>query len=372
MCSFSILIKRNFVAFFVLSIMFFGICTEHVHADTRIKDIVYFEGVRDNMLVGYGLIVGLNGTGDNLNNTAFTENSLLDYLSKLGVKTTSQRSAGSNLNTKNVAAVMVTANLTPFARPGNRVDVGLSTLGDAKSLKGGNLLATPLLGADGSVYAVAQGPISIGVPTDQEPGKAKPTPTAGYITHGAIVESETNFNMNAMESVRLALKNPDITTVRAIANAINSAMRDSIALAEDPGTVKVKVPVRYRDNVVGLLAEIESISISPDSIAKIVIDEATGTVVIGENVKINKVAVAQGNLVLKVTDEDKFNFLVGATKEEPQPAPPGTKLAVMESTATLSDLVQGLNALGVRPVDLIAILKTIQKAGALQATIEVR
>ncbi len=336
-------------------------------ADSRLKDIVFFEGVRDNVLVGYGLVVGLNGSGDNLRNSGFTENGLVDYLKRLGVST-----KGANFNTKNVAAVMVTSNLPAFARPGSRISINVSALGDAKSLKGGTLLATPLLAADGQVYGVAQGVVSIGSLADPEGSKIKPIPTTGYISNGAIVEASVNFNMNSLSEVHLSLKNGDITTSRAIATAVNSAMREEIAYAIDPGTVKVKVPYRYSSNVTGLLADIEGLTISPDSVAKIVIDEATGTIVIGDNVKISPIAIAQGNLVINVSNEEKFDFLIGANPKEPIPSIPGTKLAVLEENATLKDLVQGLNALGVKTPDLIAILKTINQAGALQASIEVR
>lgn len=337
-----------------------------VNAYTRIKDIVYFEGVRENVLVGYGLAVGLNGTGDNLRNSGFTQNTLIKHLNKMGVSTTNM----GTLNTRNVAAVMITATLPPFANPGNMISVQVSTMGDAKSLKGGSLMATPLVGADGEVYAIAQGPIMIGQPATSDQTKNKPTPTSGYITNGAIVEQGVGFDMNSLNEVKLALKNPDITTARIIATAINSQLRDESAQANDPGTVIVRVPTEYRQNVLGFLAEIESLSVDPDSVAKIIIDEATGTVVIGENVKISKVAIAQGNLVLKVSETEKLQFFLDNDQEEG--VAPGSKVATLESNATLSDLVQGLNTLGVQPQDLIAILKSIQQAGALQATIEVK
>lgn len=333
-------------------------------AYTRIKDIVYFEGVRENALVGYGLVVGLNGTGDNLRNSGFTQNSLMQHLNKMGVSTTNIQ----NLNTRNVAAVMVTANLPPFAHPGNVISVQVSTMGDAKSLKGGSLLATSLIGADGEVYSVAQGAIVIGQQSDQN--KNKPTPTAGYIPNGATVERSVGFDLNSLNEVKLALKNPDITTARVISTAINAQLRGEVAQAKDPGTVSVRVPLEYKNNVIGFLAEIEGLSVNPDTIAKIIIDESTGTVVIGENVKISKVAIAQGNIVLKVSDTEQLQFFLDG--EEESMSEPGSKVAMLESKATLSDLVQGLNTLGVKPHDLIAILKSIQQSGALQAVIEVK
>ncbi len=335
-----------------------------VSASTRIKDIVYFQGVRENILVGYGLAVGLNGTGDNLRNSGFTQNTLIRQLNNMGASTTNM----GNLNTKNVASVMITATLPAFAHPGNSISVQVSTMGDAKSLKGGSLLATPLVGADGEVYAIAQGTIMIGQQTDQS--KNKPTPTAGFITNGGIVERGVNFDMNKMQELNLALKNPDISTSRMIATAINAQMRDEIAQAQDPGTVIVKVPTSYRDNIVVFLSEIESLNVEPDTIAKIIIDESTGTVVIGENIRISKVAIAQGNLVLKVSERDMLEVLLEG--EQTEPNTPGTQLATIDTNATLSDLVQGLNTLGVKPQDLIAILKSIQQAGALQGIIEIR
>ena len=343
-----------------------------VYAESRLKDIVYFEGIRDNMLVGYGLIVGLNGTGDNLQNSEFTEKGLVDFLAKLGINT-----KGANLKTKNIAAVMVTATLPAFSRSGSRIPVNISTLGDAKNLKGGTLLATPLMGADGNVYAVAQGQVSIGAlsETNRRDDNTKPIPTSGYIMNGAIVEKEINFDLNSLSTLKIALKNSDISTARAIANAINSMLHsEKAAHAEDPGTVSVQIPERYENNVLGLLADIENIHITPDTIAKIVIDEATGTIVIGENVKISRVAIAQGNLVVKVTPEKEFEYKAGLIADDPkeEESEPGTKLATLNATANLSDLVKGLNTLGVKPQDLIAILKSIQQAGALQAIIEVR
>jgi len=343
-------------------------------AESRIKDIVNFEGIRDNILVGYGLVVGLNGSGDNLKNSAFTEKGLIDFLERLGVN-----SRGSNLKTKNIAAVMVTATVSAFSRTGSKISVVISTLGDAKSLKGGMLIATPLLGADGNVYALAQGQVSIGNLSDSPYSKAKIIPTSGYISNGAIIEKEIDFSLKNVSEMKLALKNPDITTARSVTTVINSALQDdSIASTEDPGTIKVKVPEKYFNNAVNFLAEIENLTIQPDQVAKIVIDEATGTIVINENVKINTVAVTQDNLRVKIAEQDSFiQSLKNASKDkkeldQEQRADPGTNLAILESSTNLSDLVNGLNALAVKTSDLIAILKTIQQAGALQAEIEVR
>lgn len=353
-----------------------------VHAEAaRIKDVVSFEGVRDNMVLGYGLVVGLNGTGDKLQNNAFTEQSLIAFLERQGVNT-----RGLQLKSKNVAAVTVTARLPGFARAGSTMDINISAMGDAKSLMGGTLLATPLYGADGNVYAVAQGPITIGgFEASGQSGTSitKGVPTNGFIANGAIVEREIDFKLNDMPSVRLALRNPDVTTARNIAEAINQQVGPGISRVEDPGTISVTVPTAYQGDVVSLLADIETLPVATDQPARIVIDEATGTVVMGENVRISTVAVAQGNLVVKVEETPQVS--------QPNPfAPEGAqtvvvprtdvtvdenadrKIAVLEEGATLKDLVAGLNSLGVSPRDLITILQTIKSAGALQADIETR
>lgn len=347
----------------------------------RIKDVVAFEGVRDNMVLGYGLVVGLNGTGDKLQNNAFTEQSLIAFLERQGVNT-----RGLQLKSKNVAAVTVTARLPGFARAGSTMDINIGAMGDAKSLMGGTLLATPLYGADGNVYAVAQGPITIGgFEASGQSGTSitKGVPTNGFIANGAIVEREIDFKLNDMNSVRLALRNPDVTTARNIAEAINQQVGPGVSRVEDPGTISVMVPSAYQGDVVSLLADIETLPVATDQPARIVIDEATGTVVMGENVRISTVAVAQGNLVVKVEETPQVS--------QPNPfAPEGAetivvprtdvtvdegadrKIAVLEEGATLKDLVAGLNSLGVSPRDLITILQTIKSAGALQADIETR
>lgn len=350
------------------------------HAE-RIKDVVSFEGVRDNMLMGYGLVVGLNGTGDKLQNNAFTEQSMIGFLERQGVNT-----RGLQLKSKNVAAVTVTAKLPPFARSGSTIDISLGAMGDAKSLLGGTLLATSLLGPDGNVYAVAQGPVTVG--GFQAEGASgtnitKGVPTNGFISGGAIVEREIDFRLNDMSNLRLALRNPDVTTASNISRAINQQVGAGVAKVDDPGTVTVSVPSAYQGDVVALLTDIETLQVETDQPARIVVDEATGTIVMGENVRISTVAVAQGNLVVKVEENPAVS--------QPNPFAPegaetvvvprtdvtvdeeaGNKMAVLEKGATLKDLVGGLNALGVGPRDLITILQTIKAAGALQADIETR
>lgn len=348
---------------------------------SRIKDVVAVEGIRDNMLLGYGLVVGLNGTGDKLKNNAFTQQSLIAFLERQGVNT-----RGLDLKSKNVAAVTVTAMLPGFARSGSRVDVQVSAMGDAKSLLGGTLLATPLYGADGEVYTVAQGPITVaGFEASGDSGTSitKGVPTSGYISNGGIVERETNFSLNDMPELKLALRNPDLSTASSIVEAINARVGPGTAHVTDPGTVALAVPASYSEDVATLLADIEKLDVETDQPAKIVIDESSGTIVMGENVRIDTVAVAQGNLVVKVEETPQVS--------QPGPFAPegaqtvvvprtnisvdegtGQKMAVLEKGATLRDLVGGLNSLGVGPRDMITILQTIKAAGALQAEIETR
>ncbi len=347
-------------------------------ADSRIKDIVSVEGIRENMLIGYGLVVGLNGTGDKLNNNAFTEQSLIAFLERQGVNT-----RGIPLKSKNVAAVTITASLPAFARTGSHIDVSVSAMGDAKDLQGGMLLATPLYGADGEVYAVAQGSINVG--GFRAEGAAttitKGVPTSGSIANGAVVEKETEFTLNAMPELKLALRNPDMSTAQRIAEAINTQIGPGVSTASDPGTVVLSVPSIYQNNVAQLLADVEQLPVATDQAAKIVVDEASGTIVMGENVRIDTVAVAQGNLVVRVMETPQVSQPNPFAPEGAQTVAvprtdvavddgPGKRMAVLERGASLKELVAGLNALGVGPRDLITILRTIKAAGALQANIE--
>ena len=351
-------------------------------ADSRIKDIVTVEGVRDNMLMGYGLVVGLNGTGDKLTNNAFTEQSLVAFLERQGVNT-----RGTSLKTKNVAAVTVTARLPAFARTGSQIDVTVSAMGDAKDLTGGTLLATPLYGADGEVYSVAQGQISIGgfkaASESANVTVSKGVPTSGFISSGGMVEKEVNFALNNMAELKMALRNPDVTTAQSIATTINEQIAPGLATVSDPGTIVLSVPAAYHNNVTQLLADIEKLSVATDQIAKIVIDESSGTIVMGENVQVDTVAVAQGNLIVKIEEKpivsqpgplapDGSQTVVTQQTAVSVDDGSGKRLAVMQHGATLKDLVAGLNALGVGPRDLITILQTIKAAGALQAEIQTR
>lgn len=346
-------------------------------AASRVKDIADFEGVRANMLVGYGLVVGLNGTGDSLRNSMFTQESLVAMLERLGVAT-----RGNNLNTKNVAAVMVTATLPAFSRQGSRIDVAVSALGDSKSLLGGTLLVTPLLGADGEAYAVAQGALSVG--GFQAQGDAETVtrgvPTAARIPAGAIIEREVQFELDELHQVRLALRNPDFTTAQRIAAAINERLGSATARALDPTTVSLPVPAAYGGRVAQLLSEIEQLAVEPDTTARILIDERSGIIVMGDNVRISRVAVAQGNLTVRVSETPQVSqpnpLADGRTVEVPRTnievdTQSANRMVALEPGVTLRDLVDGLNALGVGPRDLIGILQAIKAAGALQAEIEV-
>jgi flagellar P-ring protein precursor FlgI len=345
-------------------------------ATSRIKDLANIEGVRQNQLIGYGLVVGLNGTGDTLNNIPFTKQSLQAMLERLGVNI-----RGAQIRTGNVAAVMVTANLPPFGTQGTRIDVTASAMGDSKSLQGGTLLVTPLLGADGNVYAVAQGSLSIG--GFQVQGEAakitQGVPTVGRIANGAIIEREIEFALNHLGQVRLALRNADFTTAKRIAGAVNDFIGAPIAEPLDPSTVQLTLPKKYPENLVGLLTEIEQLQVEPDLSAKIVIDERSGVIVIGRDVRVSTVAVAQGNLTVTISESPQVSqpapFSRGRTTVVPRSRvgvrEDGKKLALVNEGVSLQQIVDGLNALGIGPRDLITILQAIKAAGAIQADIEV-
>jgi flagellar P-ring protein precursor FlgI len=346
-------------------------------AQVRIKDIADVEGIRENQLVGYGLVVGLNGTGDRLDSAVFTRESLIGMLERLGVNTRDQLT---KLQTKNVAAVMVTANLPAFARTGGRIDVAVSALGDAKDLTGGTLLVTPLLAADGEVYAVAQGAIATGAIAAKGAGASvtRGVPTAGRIANGASVEREVGYRLGASTALRLGLRNPDLTTARRMADAINHALGGSGARALDPRTVAIDLAGR---DVVESLERIEDLRVEPDNAAVVVIDEASGTIVMGANVRVSTVAIAQGNLTIRVTEAPEVSqpgpLSNGKTVVVPrtniQIDDSGDKrLGILHGNVTLRDLVAGLNALGVGPRDMISILQAIKAAGALQAEMQVR
>ena len=348
-------------------------------ATSRIKDIADFEGVRENQLVGYGIVVGLNGTGDDLKKKAiFTRESLIGMLERLGVNARDE-----DLETDNVAAVMVTASLPPFARQGSEIDVTISALGDATSLQGGTLLVTPMIGADGEVYAVAQGQVTIGgfSASGAAESVTRGVPTSGRIARGAIVEREVPFDLGALHTLNISLRNPDFTTAHRIADAVNKELGRDVAYPRDSGTVVLNVSLGGGDPA-ALLTKVETLPVDPDLPARVVIDENTGVIVMGDTVRISKVAVAQGNLTIRVTETPQVSqpnpfsntgvtVVVPRTNVQVQ-EDADRKLAVLDSGVTLEELVAGLNSLGVSPRDMISILQTIKTAGALQADLVVQ
>jgi len=367
---------RGTVKAALLALVVFGCAISTAAATSRIKDLANIEGIRQNQLLGYGLVVGLNGTGDTLNNSPFTKQSLQAMLERLGVNI-----RGQQIRTGNVAAVMITANLPPFATQGTRIDVTASAMGDAKSLQGGTLLVTPLLGADGNVYAVAQGSLAVG--GFQAEGQAakitQGVPTVGRLPNGAIIEREIEFSLSSLGQLRLALRNADFTTAKRIAIAINDYMGTPVAEPLDPSTVQLTLPKKFTENIVALLTEIEQLQVEPDEAAKIVIDERSGVIVIGRDVRVSTVAVAQGNLTVTIAETPQVSqpapFSRGRTVTAPRSQvtvhETGKGLSMVQEGVSLQQIVDGLNALGIGPRDLITILQAIKAAGAIQADIEV-
>jgi flagellar P-ring protein precursor FlgI len=347
-----------------------------LHA-ARIKDIASFQGVRTNQLVGYGLVVGLAGSGDS-DDATFTLQSMSSMLEKMGVTVSPDE-----IKIKNVAAVMVTAELPPFARSGSRLDALVNSIGDAKGLGGGTLLMTPLKGADGQIYAVAQGPVATGgflIGSGTGDKVAKNFPTVGRVVQGVSVEREIPFDLNQKDALMLALNKPDFTTATRVAQAINAGVMDSIARTQDSGTIHVSVPAGFAGNIAALIATVEGLSVTPDNVSRVVINERTGTVIMGENVRISTVAIAHGNLSVEI----KQNFNVsqpmpfsnrGQTVVTPDTQTWVTEgrapLQIMENGVSIGQVVRALNALGVTPRDLISILQALKAAGALQADLEI-
>lgn len=368
-------LRQALVAIFVATGLFVPTAPATA-ATARIKDIVNVEGVRDNQLVGYGLVVGLNGTGDSLNNSPFTKQSLQAMLERLGVNT-----RGENMRTGNVAAVMVTANLPAFSTQGSRLDVSVASLGDASSLQGGTLLVTPLLGADGEVYAIAQGNVTInGFKAEGDAATVvSGVPTTGRISSGGLIEREIGFALGAQRSLRLALKNPDFTTARRVALSINDFIGVPCATPEDNATIRVTLPPNFNGNLVDLITDVEQLVVETDSAAKIIIDENSGIIVMGKDVRVSTVAVAQSNLTVTVAETPVVSqpppLSNGDTTEVPRTDLNvnlvNSDLALVKESVSIQELVDGLNALGISPRDLIAILQAIKASGALQADIQV-
>ncbi|WP_375229559.1 flagellar basal body P-ring protein FlgI [Roseobacter sp. S98] len=361
-------------AFFCILFMVSSVTANPV----RIKDLVEFDGVRGNDLVGYGLVVGLNGTGDGLRNSPFTEEIMANILERLGVNVT-----GEQFRPKNVAAVFVTASLPPFARGGSQVDVTVSAIGDASSLLGGTLVMTPLNAADGQIYAVAQGTIIAGGAVAEGEGATvtQGVPTAGVIPSGARVEREIEFELSSLSNVRLALRDADFTTAARIETAINNDFGRPVAFMLDSGTVQLDVTQTQMVSVAHALGRIENISVLPERKARVVVDQRSGTIVMGEDVRISRVAVSQGNLTLRIQEApiavQPNPFAEGETVVVPRTRAdieeePGIGLAEVPTGTSLSEVITGLNALGVSPRDMIDILKSIKAAGALHAEFIVR
>ena len=349
-----------------------------VAGPVRIKDLVEFDGVRGNDLLGYGLVVGLNGSGDGLRNSPFTEELMSTILERLGVNVT-----GEQFRPRNVAAVLVTAELPPFANAGSQIDVTVSAIGDAKSLLGGTLIMTPLNAADGEIYAVAQGTIIAGgaAAEGEAGGVVKGVPTSGTIPSGARIEREIEFDFAALESLRLALREPDFTTAARIERAINGAVGRRVALMLDSGTVQLDIAGMQSRSPAHAIGRVENLLVEPQQKARVVVDQASGTIVMGQDVRISRVAVSQGNLTLRIREAplavQPNPFARGETVVVPRTEAeieedPGIALAEVPEGTSLAEVIAGLNALGVAPRDMIDILKSIKAAGALHAEFLVR
>lgn len=339
----------------------------------RIKDLVEFDGVRGNDLIGYGLVVGLHGTGDGLRNSPFTEEIMANMLERLGVNV-----SGEQFRPKNVAAVFVTATLPPFARSGSRIDLTVSAIGDAKSLMGGTLVMTPLTAADGQIYAVGQGTVVAGGAQAEGAGASvvSGVPTAGVIPSGARVEREIDFEFSQLTTIRLALREPDFTTAGRIEDAINSMFGRPVSRMLDAGTVELDIAASRSGSPARTISRVENLTVEPQRRARVVVDQRSGTIVMGEDVRISRVAVSQGNLTLRIEESpiavQPNPFSPGETVVLPRTNAelvdePGIGLAEVSGGTTLAEVVAGLNALGVAPRDLIDILTSIKAAGALHA-----
>ncbi len=349
--------------------------TEEIQA-ARIKDIGYFLGTRANSIIGYGLVVGLNGTGDK-EKTQFTISTLANLLDNMGIHVDPNQ-----VKVKNIAAVMVTGKLPPFVRGGSRIDVEVSSIGDAKSLEGGTLLLTPLMGPDGKTYAVAQGPISTG---GFSAGGASGTkvqknhPTVGFVSGGATVEQEVNVAYGDLDTLDLVLKSPDFTTASAMTSCINQTLGGAHAQAIDGGTIRIEIPQSYRRQIVAMVTKIENIELKPDVVAKVIINERTGTIVMGEHVKISPVAVAHGGLTVQISEQPAVVQPAPFSEKGRTVVVPQTDVEVKEGKGTLSmvggvtisKVIKGLNAIGATPRDLINILQAIKASGAMQAELEI-
>ncbi len=364
--------------FFLALTSIFLLITDSALAGVKLKDLVEVEGVRGNDLVGYGLVVGLDGTGDGLRNIPYTEEALSSLLERLGVNV-----QGEEFRPKNVAAVLITATLPPFARAGTQIDVTVSAIGDAKNLMGGTLIMTPLNAADGLVYAVAQGPVLISgfSAAGDAASVTEGVPTAGTIPNGARVERELQFDFADLNNIRLALRAPDFTTAARIEETINASVGKPIAVMLDSAAIDLKIDDQFRSPA-HMMSEIENFEINPAQKARIVVDQRSGTIVLGSEVRISSVAVAQGNLSIRIRETPGVSQPNPFSRNGETIVVPRTdiqvddaqdqRVAVIEENLTLADLVDGLNALGVSPREMIDILKSIKSAGALHAELIVQ
>ncbi|HAG53292.1 MAG TPA: flagellar biosynthesis protein FlgA [Alphaproteobacteria bacterium] len=361
----------------ILSVMFAFNANASAN-ESRIKDIADIEGVRTNALIGYGLVVGLAGTGDSSNSVPFTVQSMVNMLEKFGVNS---RADLDSIRMENVAAVMITAELPSFARQGSKLDIVVSSLGDAESLEGGQLLATPLIAADGNTYAIAQGALVVGgfQAKSGSDSVSKNHLTSAKIADGGTVERELGFDLKQLKQLRFILRNPDFTTALRIKDKINESFKEEIAKATDNATVDVQIPTRYKNYLVSAIDKIQNLKVVPDSVAKVVVDEKTGTIVLGEDVKISRIAISHANLTIRVSSitdvsQPKAPFAGGETKvvknQDIEVEEKVGKFKEVGSNVSLSDLIEGLNALGVSPRDTISILQSIKASGALQAEIK--
>jgi flagellar P-ring protein precursor FlgI len=363
------------IALGLLGLLAWGVLVP-AQAQVRLKDITAIEGVRGNQLIGYGLVIGLQGTGDQLRNTPFTQQSLAAMLERMGINV-----ADARVQTRNTAAVIVTAMLPPFARQGTPIDVQVSSLGDSKSLNGGTLIVTPLMGADGEVYAVAQGPVVVG--GFKAEGRAQSissgVTTQGKVPGGALVEREVPMTLNSQNSIRLTLRSPDFTTAVRIEDALNGRFGGGSATALDLGTVEMRIPPDFRDRLPSLVAQMENLTVRPETVARVVVDERTGTIVVGAQVRVDPVAITHGNLVIRVTESPIVSqpapFSNGETTVVPRTQVEvddqrGRRLATLPRATTLKDVVDGLNALGLAPRDLISVLAALKASGALHAELQ--
>ena len=361
---------KHIAGFIILALAFQGLIASPA-LGVRIKDIAAIKGVRSNQLLGYGLVVGLNGTGDKTG-TAFTMQSLKNMIEHMGVHVNA-----SSLKPKNVAAVMITAEMPPFARSGSKLDIMVSSMGDAKSLSGGTLLMTPLRGVDGNVYALAQGGLAIGGAGGD--GATKNHLLVGRIPGGATIEKEIKLDLNQKEELVMSLYNPDFTTVTRIANTINKKTKQKVAKAVDSGAVHINIPTHMKGRVSEFIASIEGLQVKPDNPARVVVNEKTGTIIIGENVSISTVAVSHGNLNITIRDKQDVSQpgalsggeTVVTTDRNVEMNEDKVQVMMLPRGTTIRDLVKALNAIGVTPRDLISIFQTIRAAGALQAELEI-